>query len=114
MPISFGDNVKVVTNPQTSEKGLAGRIGAVFGETTPSVTSVEVIGEIKDDYAINVHFEELGNSFWFAPEILEFVDHGVGAEITLDGVSLKWTRNSDGGWDEENLTQPKNSWWKFW
>jgi hypothetical protein len=85
-----------------------------MGETTPSVTSVQVIGEIKNDYAINVHFDDLKTSFWFAPELLEFVDHGAGAEITLDGVNKKWTRNASGGWDEENLSQTKKPWWKFW
>jgi hypothetical protein len=76
MYISLGDTVKVVTNPQTSKKGLAGRVGVVYGQTVPSMSDVEVIGEVRDDYAINVHFDELDDAFWFAPELLEFIDHG--------------------------------------
>jgi hypothetical protein len=97
----------VLTTQQTTEHGVAGKTGTAYGETTPSVTSVQVIGEIKNDYAINVHFDDLKTSFWFAPELLEFVDDGAGAEITLDGVNKKRTRNASGGWDEENLSQTK-------
>ena len=52
--ISFGDHVRVRSTPLTEERGLAGLDGNVHGETTPSVTGVEVIGELKSDYAINV------------------------------------------------------------
>ena len=58
MPISFGDNVRIATTPLTVSLGLAGLTGAVYGETTPSVTGVEVIGEIANDYAINVNLDE--------------------------------------------------------
>jgi hypothetical protein len=75
-------------------------VGQVYGQTTPSVTGVEVIGEMNQDYAVNVHFEELNAEFWFAPELVEFMDHGTGTTITLDGIKKKWVRNKDGGWDE--------------
>jgi hypothetical protein len=55
--ISFGDNVRVRATSLTQELGLAGMSGQVYGETTPSVTNVEVIGELREDYAINVFFD---------------------------------------------------------
>lgn len=116
--ISFGDNVRVLSTPVTQDKGLAGLAGSVFGETTPSVTGVSVIGESKSDYAINVHFESLKQDFWFAPELLELVDHAEGTVITLKGVPKKWTRTKTGEWLEESAESPaevkKNPWWKFW
>ena len=42
MAISFGDNVRVLTTQLTTALGLAGLTGAVYGETTPSDTGVEV------------------------------------------------------------------------
>jgi hypothetical protein len=67
--ISFGDNVRVRAAPLTQELGLAGMAGQVYGETTPSVTNVEVIGEIQEDYAINVFFDDRNEGFWFAPVV---------------------------------------------
>jgi len=99
-PISFGDNVRVREFPATQEAGLAGLIGNVHGETTPSVTNVKVIGELKEDYAANVYFEERQEGFWFTPDLLEFVDHAPGAEITLKGVDKKWVRTESGEWEE--------------
>ncbi|MHC4879294.1 MAG: hypothetical protein ACYTGL_22800 [Planctomycetota bacterium] len=103
-PIAFGDNVRVVTTADTESLGVAGLVGSVYRHTTPSVTCVDVVGEITDDFAFNVHFEEVNAEFWFAPELLEFVDHGARAEITLDGVPKKRTRDADGGWDETDVT----------
>ena len=104
-PITFGDNVRVVATPETENVRLAGLTGEVYGHTTPSVTNVDVIGDLTDDFAINVHFEERDESYWFVPQLLEFVDHGAGTEITLDGVPKKWTRNADGGWDESSTAE---------
>ncbi len=83
--ISFGDRVKVRDAPETLVAGIAGQIGLVYGTTTPSLIEVEVIGALQNDHAINVHFEHLNNSMWFAEQLLEFVDHSPGAEIRLDG-----------------------------
>ena len=55
--ISFGDNVRVRVTTVTEERGLAGMCGQVCGETTPSLTGVDAIGNPKTDYAINVFFE---------------------------------------------------------
>jgi hypothetical protein len=108
--ISFGDNVRVRSTPITEEHGLAGLSGDVHGETTPSVTGIEVIGQPKTDYAINVFFESRKKSYWFASDLLEFVDHAAGAEITLKGVPKRWGRSASGEWIE----QPQKPWWRFW
>lgn len=114
-PIGFGDNVRVLAHPVTDAAGLAGLQGQVFGETTPSVTGVDVVGNAVNDYAINVHFEELDRSIWFAPDLLELVDHAPGTTISLDGVDKKWTRTADGEWIEEPLDSPERKpWWKLW
>ncbi len=100
--ISFGDHVRVRSTTLTEERGLAGLNGQVYGETTPSVTSVEVIGQPRTDYAINVFFESLQKSYWFASDLLEFVDHAAGTEITLKGVPKKWVRSASGEWVEQS------------
>jgi hypothetical protein len=102
MAISFGDNVRVLATPDTVERALAGETGQVYGETTPSSTGVEVIGKLAEDYAINVYFEKRSESFWFAAQLLELVDHAPGTVITLKGVAKKWTRSADGSWIEED------------
>src|SRR5262245_29504045 len=93
--ISFGDHVRLLSTPETEALGAAGRVGQVFGETTPSVSGVKVVGQLVGDYALNVHFEGLIDTFWFAPELLEIVDHAAGTEIRLAGVPKKWTRNEN-------------------
>jgi len=112
---SFGDNVRIRASAETHSKGVAGLTGQVYGQTTPSVTSVEVIGETTSDYAINVFFEDRNESFWFAPSLVEFVDHAPGTEMTLDGVGKKWVRTESGDWREES-NEPKTAkrWWRFW
>jgi hypothetical protein len=54
--VSFGDNVRINSTPETEALGVAGRIGQVYGYPTPSVTGVAVIGDAGGDYAINVYF----------------------------------------------------------
>ena len=115
--ITFGDTVRVRSTDVTTDAGLAGLLGTVHGETTPSVTGVEVIGELDGDYAINVFFEGKEADAWFAPELLEFVDHGAGAEIQFEGADTKWIRSEDGEWIEQPGDAPAGKarpWWKFW
>jgi len=113
--ISFGDNVRVRVTPATERAGVAGLVGQVYGETTPSLTNVEVIGELESDFALNVHFEQLPESLWLAPALLELVDHAPGTEIRLDGVNKRWTRTAEGEWVEEDLSAAsKKPWWKLW
>ena len=110
--ISFGDNIRVQDTMETQAAGVAGFVGQVYGETTPTVTGVEVIGNVTDDYAINVFFELLNRSFWFAPALLEFVDHGAGTELTLKGVDKKWTRTESGEWTESSSAEQFPSFWE--
>jgi len=111
---SFGDNVRIRVTKETEAARVAGLEGQVCGETTPSATGVDVIGLASDDYALNVHFEGRGDALWFAPELVEFLDHAPGTEIRLEGVDKKWTRTEDGGWHEESLAHEKKPWYKFW
>jgi hypothetical protein len=98
MAISFGDNVRVATTPLTTALGLSGLTGAVYGETTASVTGVEVVVEVADDYAIAVQLDGRDGSIWFAPELLEFVDHAPGTEIVIGNRRL--IRSESGEWIE--------------
>jgi hypothetical protein len=109
--ITFGDNVRVRSTPETEELGVAGQVGQVYGETTPSVTGVAVIGLLTGDYALNVFFEGREDTLWFAPELLEFVDHAAGTEIRLGSVAKEWTRSVSGEWVETSDEKP---WWRFW
>jgi hypothetical protein len=100
--IGFGDRVQVRSTSETLARGLAKRVGRVYGQTTPSVTGEETLGEPKEDYAVNVFFEELGEGFWFAEDLLEFVDHAPGTDVKIDGLQGRLTRNADGGWEERS------------
>ena len=90
---------------------MAGMEGQVYGETTPSVTGIEVVGDLRDDFAINVFFESRDTSYWFAPELLEFLDHAEGLEMTVGNVRA--IRRADGSWDESEIS-PRRRWWQFW
>ena len=96
----FADRVRIRDSEETRQRGLAGREGQVYGWTTPSVTRVAVIGSPADDYAVNVHFDELDESFWFASDLVEFIDHGAGTVITVEGRDREWVRLANGEWQE--------------
>ena len=100
--IGFGDNVKVIESEITIQKGLAGRLGEIYGETVPSFSGTEVIGVSKHDFALNVYFEELDESFWFIPELLELINHNEGLNIRIG--DKEWIRNSKGEWMEPKKT----------
>ena len=111
--VSFGDNVRIRSTALTEKLGFANSRGNVHGQTTPSVTGVDVIGQLQTDYAINVFFEDRKEGFWFAPDLVEFVDHAPGTEISFEGASKKWIRSANGEWQE--VQRPMRSpWWKFW
>jgi len=114
MSAGFGDNVRIVDCPETQAKGIAGLVGSVYGETTPSVTGVDVIGNAAGDFALNVYIEGIEDEIWVAPDLVEFLDHGAGQTITLDGVDKEWVRADSGEWVEHDLSQSKSPWWKFW
>ena len=115
MEITFGDHVRVRVTPETEAAGVAGLEGTCTGFTQPSSSEVEVVGELADDYALSVMFEDTHDQRWFEPELLEFIDHGAGTEISLTGVDKKWTRTADGEWIEQpTKDDAKKPWWKLW
>ncbi|MGC1272650.1 MAG: hypothetical protein WBC44_03000 [Planctomycetaceae bacterium] len=101
--ISFGDTVRVCSTPVTADLGLAGMIGQVYGETTPSITGVDVIGESEADFAIAVMFDERGDTFWFSPDSIEFIDHSPGTRIEIAG--HRRVRDARGVWHDQS-TEP--------
>lgn len=98
MTISFGDNVKILSCNKTDELGLTGKVGEVLGETTPSSTGVTYIGDDKDDYVINVAFEELNTEYWIVPDLLELVP---------GNDEKKKTANT-------STVINNKKWWQFW
>ena len=112
---TFGNKVKIKSSPETETRGLAGKTGEIYGHTTPTVTGVDVIGQTNKDFALNVYFEDIKESFWFDENLIEQIDNGIRTVIKLDGVNKKWTKDTNGDWIEES-TNPTNSkkWWKFW
>ena len=105
-PIRLGDNVRVRSTPETGFLGLAGKIGQVYGHTTPIVTCIKYIGETQQDLAFNVFFKDRNEAFWFAPELLEFIDPGAGTEVQMG--SKEWVRTEFGEWRKtKKSSKPK-------
>jgi hypothetical protein len=96
--LSFGDNVRIRDTPLTQSLGLAGLTGTVLGETTPSVTGIEVIGEIKSDFAVSVLLDVRDESPWLSPELVEFLDHSPGITCSIGDHSI--VRSETGEWTE--------------
>jgi hypothetical protein len=127
-PIRFGDRVLVRDTATAWERGLVGIAGVVFGETTPSVTGVEVIGTPRGDFALNVELDDGAGNFWFAADMVEFLDHAPGTEIQVGDVRL--VRQPDGQWSDASPPKPaaprkvpraarkdrqeSRPWWRFW
>ena len=111
--ITFGDRVRIRSTPQAIAAGLAGELGEVRGETTPSVTGVEVIGPTAADRALHVHVDHLDRGAWFSVDMLEFIDRGPGTIITLDGVGTQWKREATGEWVESRRVLPPREWWPW-
>src|SRR5690242_3059337 len=95
------DTVRVLEAPETVAAQVAGLTGVVYGESMPAASGVgPVIGTLQGEWAINVNFEDREGAFWFAPELLELVDHGAGSVFGLDASPVEYVRRADGGWDE--------------
>jgi hypothetical protein len=103
--VGFADRVRIKGTELTEKHGVAEREGIVHGYTTPSVTGVTVIGEMTDDYAVNVYFDELNEGFWFAEELVEFVGHVEGAVVSLDGMDVEFVQLPNGEWEQRPKTQ---------
>lgn len=112
---TFGNKVRIKKSTETERLDLAGKIGEIHGETTPSIIDVEVIGKTKRDYALNVYFNDLEDSLWFDSDLIEPLDEGQGTEIAFDGIDKKWTKTKKGQWTEEGKRAvTKKNWWQFW
>ena len=97
--VTMGDNVRIKKTPLTEQLGLAGRTGACSGRTIPSSSGVrDIIGELKEDYAVAVMFPDL-ESCWFAEELVEFIDHAPGSVIEI--ANKRFKRTETGEWIEE-------------
>ena len=96
--ITFGDKVRIRSTDATEARGVAGQTGIAYGYTTPSVTGVEVIGNPSEDYAVSVGIEGLNEQFWFAEDLLEFVNHGAGTTMEIGGP--RFIRDEHGEWRE--------------
>jgi hypothetical protein len=97
LSISIGDTVRVVSSSD-APKELSGRVGQVYGQTSPSATGIKVIGKMVSDTAYNVQFPEIKGIFWLAPKLLEFVDHAPDTQISIGKKSF--IRNASGEWEE--------------
>jgi hypothetical protein len=75
---------------------LAGRTGLVDGLTTPSVTSVQVIGSVANDRALAVKLESEPDPLWFDPHLVELVAHAPGTTFRIGNKSM--TRGAGGEW----------------
>lgn len=100
----FGDSVRIRSTPLTESLGLSGLTGSVYGETTPSVTGVKVIGEATNDFALNVMLDTRKEQLWFAPQLVEFLDHAAGTEVRIGNRRL--VREASGEWHEVPGSQP--------
>ena len=109
MKIEFGDNVKFVDNEITRKAGIALKDGVCVGFTTPSRTDISYIGNTELDYALSIELNENSETIWATQDLLMFVDHGEGQEITIG--NTRATRRADGSWNEEIIEQEKNPKW---
>ncbi len=114
---TFGNKVKIKSSQETEEINVAGKIGEIRGHTVPSMSDVIVIGSTKDDFALNVYFNDNDTDYWFDAELIEMIDNGVGCEISLG--DKKFIKNEFGEWlpvntQNEQVTKPIKKWWEFW
>ncbi|MES2763474.1 MAG: hypothetical protein V4677_14770 [Bacteroidota bacterium] len=96
---------------------VAGKTGEIRGHTVPSISDVKVIGSTKDDFALNIYFNDIDADYWFDAELIEMIDNGVGYEIVLG--DKKFIKNEFGEWLPVNtqtgqVTKSIKKWWEFW
>ena len=97
---TFGDRVRIAASRETEARGFAGRTGHVYGESVPSSSGVgPAIGDRGEDFAISVFFDETEEQEWFAPHLVEFLDHGGPQTATIEG-GPSFLRDADGNWHE--------------
>lgn len=104
--LSFADRVRVRNSDDTAARDFAGKVGEIHGFTMPSGSGVEVIGTSSRDVALGVYFDDLKEALWFAPELLEFVDHGEGTRIRVEGSDVEWIKTERGDWVQQRRRVP--------
>jgi hypothetical protein len=72
---------------------------------TNELAAVTIYSKVKRPAPVDGFPEDRGEAYWFAPDLLEFVDHAIGTEIRIEGVSKKWVRTADGDWEESQVAQ---------
>jgi hypothetical protein len=97
--VDVADEVRIVSTAETRARGYAGRTGVCHGFTAPSYSGVEVIGEVQNDRALNVHFDDSDGDAWFSPDLVEFVSYVEGTVIGIGDKTFR--RNADGSWSPE-------------
>ena len=112
VPLAFGDAVRIESTSETVEAGIAGLEGVVYGFTTPSLTGVVPVGLLAEDYALNVHIEEMKTSFWLDPANLALISRPETMEFSIAGNTIRVTQK-DGEYTEEIVAKAR-PWWKFW
>jgi len=110
----FGDTVRIRHTTETVQAGIAGHEGTVYGFTTPSVTGVETVGALADDFALNVHVEALNAAFWLDPSNIELVSRPDTLALTVGNKRIVLTRTEDGCQEEIEDIVPSRPWWRFW
>jgi len=110
--ISMGDRVRIIDTAETRQGGWAGLAGDCWGVTTPSITQVKVIGGPADQ-AFHIHFDSDSIAdAWFHPDLVDYIDHAPGTEITVAGARL--VREPTGEWRrmEADPSSPRDRrWW---
>ncbi len=101
------DVVRIRSTPETVAAGYADIEGVLYGVTTVSVTSVDVVGAPEDDMALNVGFAGSAETAWFQPSLVEFIARPATA-MSVGGVELS---RPDGGGEWQESRRP---WWRFW
>ncbi|MBP1641461.1 MAG: hypothetical protein H6Q03_130 [Acidobacteria bacterium] len=104
--LSFADRVRIRNAPETVARRLAGRVGEIHGFTMPASSGVDVIGASAHEVALGVYFDELKEALWFAPELLDFVDHGEGTTIRVQGSDVEWVKTERGDWLQQRRQVP--------
>ena len=100
LKLGFADHVRVLPERETEQAGLAGLVGQIYGFTTPSITGFSVVGDLHEDFAIAVQFEDRQDAVWLAAQVVEFVDHAPGTEIDVGSKQL--VRDSSGAWTKRS------------
>ncbi len=111
VPLAFGDNVRVKETADMLHEGIAGLEAVVHGFTTPSVTGMEPIGALQDDFALNVYVTSLQKDYWLDPSNIELISRPETMEIKVAGKTIRVTQK-DGVYKEEIIEE--RPWWRFW